>query len=246
VSISLHTLLILSCSSRKRRDINLLPAIERYDGPAFRLIRRFLNEESSVLLDISILSAKFGLISANLLIPNYDQRMTRQRAQELNRQAISGLEEILTKKPYQRLCICLGSNYFHALAGYDRIIPSELSIHVADGPQGTKLAKLYDWLYGSSSTKRQKSQRVIHSGMAHLRGVEVSMAPAQVLDKAREALKQGQDHSTTYHSWYVLVDEHKVSPKWLVSYLTGLPVSSFQAREARNVLQRLGIGVHHI
>jgi len=31
-------LLILSCSQRKRPDSGLLPAIERYDGPVFRVV----------------------------------------------------------------------------------------------------------------------------------------------------------------------------------------------------------------
>jgi hypothetical protein len=37
-------MLILACSRRKRPDEGLLPAIERYDGPAFRMVRRFLRE----------------------------------------------------------------------------------------------------------------------------------------------------------------------------------------------------------
>jgi hypothetical protein len=37
-------MLILACSRRKRPDEGLLPAIERYDGPAFRVLRRFLRK----------------------------------------------------------------------------------------------------------------------------------------------------------------------------------------------------------
>jgi hypothetical protein len=37
-------MLILACSRRKRPDEGLLPAIEPYDGPAFRMVRRFLRE----------------------------------------------------------------------------------------------------------------------------------------------------------------------------------------------------------
>jgi hypothetical protein len=37
-------MLILACSRRKRPDEGLLPAIERYDGPAFRVLRHFLRE----------------------------------------------------------------------------------------------------------------------------------------------------------------------------------------------------------
>jgi|SRR5215210_261396 len=37
-------MLILACSQRKRLDKKLLPAVERYDGAAFRVLRRFLRE----------------------------------------------------------------------------------------------------------------------------------------------------------------------------------------------------------
>jgi hypothetical protein len=66
-----HRLLILSCSQRKRPDAILLPALERYDGPMFRVLRKFLRENPSKELhpDVYILSAQFGLISADQLIP---------------------------------------------------------------------------------------------------------------------------------------------------------------------------------
>jgi hypothetical protein len=35
-------MLILACSQRKLLDEGLLPAVERYDDPAFRVLRRFL------------------------------------------------------------------------------------------------------------------------------------------------------------------------------------------------------------
>ncbi|SKB15099.1 hypothetical protein PL11201_690120 [Planktothrix sp. PCC 11201] len=60
-----------------------LPAIERYNGVAFRVVRKFLQEQTTDYLDIFILSAKFGLIPAYQLIPNYDQKMDRVRSQEL-------------------------------------------------------------------------------------------------------------------------------------------------------------------
>jgi hypothetical protein len=40
-------LLIAACSQRKRADEGLLPAIERYDGPVYRVLRRFLRQHPS-------------------------------------------------------------------------------------------------------------------------------------------------------------------------------------------------------
>ena len=57
-------MLILACSRRKRPDDGLLPAIERYDGPAFRVLRRYLRERPAGAPDVFILSAEHGLIGA--------------------------------------------------------------------------------------------------------------------------------------------------------------------------------------
>lgn len=51
-------LLILSCSRRKRSDRGLLPALERYDGPTYRVMNKFLrvNPSGTQSLDVYILS----------------------------------------------------------------------------------------------------------------------------------------------------------------------------------------------
>lgn len=242
----LRSLLIVSCSQRKGSDPGLLPAIDRYDGPTFRLLRRFLKESPSPPLDIFILSAKFGLIPHNQPIPNYDQRMTQLRAQELHPSVMSELGHIFSSRSYQRVCICMGRDYLVALDGYNTLALSEMSIKVAVGAPGHKLAQLHYWLYGKSSSKRSNMQVTTSKGKACIRGIKVVMTPTEVLDIARRALVEGYGEPTNYQSWYVLVDDERVAPKWLVSQMTGLPVSTFQSHEARNVLQHLGIGVYRV
>jgi hypothetical protein len=73
-------LLILACSQRKRPDAELLPALERYDGPAFRVLRRFLRSRAPDPPDVLILSAEHGLIPRDLPIAAYDRKMTPARA----------------------------------------------------------------------------------------------------------------------------------------------------------------------
>lgn len=71
--------LILACSATKRSDPGLLPAIARYDGPAWRTVRRNMTVTGPLLA----LSARYGLLSAFTPIPDYDERMTLGRAREL-------------------------------------------------------------------------------------------------------------------------------------------------------------------
>jgi len=236
-------LIIIACSRRKLFDTNLLPAIERYDGPTFRLLRRFLREKPSAALDIYILSAKFGLIPSDYPIPDYDEKMTRDRSRQLQPLVIAKLKNILNAKPYQQLCICLGRDYFLALDKYDMLIKSGLVVRIATGSLGKKLATLHDWLYGKPPELSPSWQVAAGSGKASLKGIEVVLTPAQVLDVARQALAEGKGKPGCYQAWYVLVGDRRVSPKWVVSLLTGLPVSDFHSIAARRMLIQLGIEV---
>ena len=76
-------MLILSCSSRKKPSKEHLPAIERYDGPAFRVVRKYLRERGGPSPIILILSGNYGLIDSSTPICDYDCRMTTMRAKEL-------------------------------------------------------------------------------------------------------------------------------------------------------------------
>lgn len=87
-------MLILACSQRKRPDEELLPAVERYDGPAFRILRRFLRERPSQAPDVLILSAEHGLIPHDLPIALYDRKMTPARARELRPLVLAKLDRL--------------------------------------------------------------------------------------------------------------------------------------------------------
>jgi hypothetical protein len=64
-------LLIVTCSQRKRSDLELLPALERYDGIFFRILRKALREGHwSGTLEVLIISAKYGLLELDTVIEN--------------------------------------------------------------------------------------------------------------------------------------------------------------------------------
>ncbi len=69
-------LLILGCSQRKRADPGQLPAIERYNGPRYQTLRKYLKQNPDDPPDVLILSARFCIMAADRPIENYDQIMT--------------------------------------------------------------------------------------------------------------------------------------------------------------------------
>jgi hypothetical protein len=241
-------LLILGCSQRKSPEPGLLPALERYDGPAFRVLRKFMRNsppQASRTLGIHILSAEFGLISAYQRIPHYDQRMTLQRAIQLQPQVLEEFSGLLQNLGCRELLISLGRDYVTAIDGYAQLVPSGVNIIIASGTIGRRLATLHDWLYGNRPSVRP-SGGVFASGKARVRGVSLELTQQQVLTAARRGLQARRGDPYHFQSWYVSVDGQQVSPKWLVSQLTQLPLSDFTTDEARRVLSQLGIEVMRV
>lgn len=136
-------LLLIACSNRKVQTRELLPAIQRYDGVTYRVIRKAMREGYfPPNVDIKILSAEFGLIDAETRIPYYDRRMDRRRAYELKSQVLSTLQVYLEGNQDSEVYIDLGKDYLPAIegiGGIDKIV-------FAKGRIGERLARLKIWL----------------------------------------------------------------------------------------------------
>lgn len=240
--------LLLSCSKLKRVDAADLPAIHRYDGPAFRLLRRYLRSTENDL-EVYILSSEFGMIRGDRAIPNYERRMTLQRARELQPLVTQQTEQILEcnkrKNSWEELFINLGKTYLRAFETARHLFAVNSKLRIASGSHGKRLSEMYDWLYGGQASTRQLLSTDASGGVARIRGVEIKLRPEEILSLARDALAHG-DHSSSFHSWYVPIDDHSVSPKWLVSLLTALPVSAFHSEEAIRILSKLGVEVRRV
>ncbi len=107
-------LLVLGCSKRKRATPGLLPAIERYDGPTYRVLNAFLRaHEWPRDLEIAVLSAKHRLVGGMTRIASYDQRMTPDAAKGMAHE----VSQTLTRwaQDRDRVCVCLSQDYMHAV-----------------------------------------------------------------------------------------------------------------------------------
>src|SRR4051794_20020852 len=140
-------LLILSCSATKRDDEGLLPALERYDGPMYHVLRAFLRKaEWSTLLSVGVLSARYGLIGGLASVDDYDQRMTRLRSAELR---AGHSTKVLGEWgcSHNRVSLVLGKDYLSTL-DVDALRDQGLEPEVVEGPIGIKLNGLRTLLHG--------------------------------------------------------------------------------------------------
>jgi cytoplasmic iron level regulating protein YaaA (DUF328/UPF0246 family) len=146
VDYSPRYLLILACSQRKHPEVGLLPAIERYDGGSYKTLRKAQREGNwPIGLDVLILSAKYGLIEASTLIPNYDQRMNSERAKELQAQTSQALQIYAQRNSYHQVYVDLGQDYYPAI-GDLRSLFNGTSVVYAEGRIGERLSRLKQWL----------------------------------------------------------------------------------------------------
>lgn len=69
-------LLVMSCSNRKIKEPALMPAWERYNGPAYWVVNKSLKDIKCPETTHIIISAKYGVIEPTLPIPDYNVKMT--------------------------------------------------------------------------------------------------------------------------------------------------------------------------
>lgn len=150
--MSKRRLLILSCSARKRLCAGKIPAWDLYDGVMFRVVKRLQRSgQFPDDVEIIILSAKHGLIMPSQPIEWYDQKMTLQTSAqqaELNSQK---LRSVIARGTFEEVFLCLGRAYLNALLPFEKWLPSNIHIKIAEGGIGCKMRQLRQWLLRANS-----------------------------------------------------------------------------------------------
>jgi len=138
--ISRKKLLLISCSASKRNFRNK-PAIEVYDGPAYRILRKY----NAPNVDVLILSAKYGLIDSKKKISNYDMKMTKEIAQQIRGPATRKLINVMNTHNYQDVHVNLGKTYQLAI-DFNELQLNKFNVYFNFGTIGVRLHNLKTWL----------------------------------------------------------------------------------------------------
>lgn len=147
-------LLVLGCSQAKRGCDGLLPALDRYDGPPYRVLRKFLRDyQWPVGLSIGVLSAKYGLFGILKGIENYDMRMDADKAEAKASECSNTLKEWATD--HQTVHFSLGKDYLPAVQSVLETLENK---KVFQGPIGMKISQIKSFLYNTSPSRRVKAE----------------------------------------------------------------------------------------
>jgi hypothetical protein len=237
----MNRLLLLGCSERKRESSSALPAIELYDGPAFRTLRKFLSSNDPGPRTV-VLSGKHGLVEGDRPIEWYDYRLERAGIIDLSLRVREPLKQLL-RGGFSSVFVSLGSAYMAAIDDELRTAADGASMCVASGPPGVRAAMLATWLRGSREAPDFKSGL---SSEFQIGGVAIQLSYDTAMTIARRELREPPAAARRFSSWSVMIDGEMVSPKWLLSIATGISVGRFSTHTACRVLTRLGLDVRPV
>jgi hypothetical protein len=239
-----RSLVILGCSQRKKLTSRLLPAIDRYDGPVFRVLRKHAQEAPDKSPPACVLSGRFGLIPGQFPIPRYERLLKEEDWTELRTRVEEQLKRTLDEIQPEQLFVSLGHRYWTLIEEplLREISPAKLV--VAKGGIGGRASQLAHWLRRGES-KTEGSTLASARGEAVLLGTKICLTRDEVLSEARRALLTSPAAAHRFETWYVAVGSERVAPKWLVSILFAKPVSQFRTGDARRVLSLLGVDCIH-
>ncbi len=137
-------MLIISCSASKRRRPNRrIPALQRYDGVFFKVLRKSLREyDIADGLHVLIISAKYGLITPQTPIPNYNKKMDRGQAEKLGPAIRRKIRHAIGLAKPGVILVNVGGVYETSI----RDILELKRAQWASGPIGKRAATLKSWL----------------------------------------------------------------------------------------------------
>ena len=149
-------LLILSCSKSKQQGKFLLPAIDRYDGPAFKTLRKWRPVDER--MEVIILSAKYGFIPSDLPISDYDCEMPRQVSPAQKSRYHQQIDGILSEREFDTVFINLGERYACCLPSLEELRIRAGEVVSAFGRIGLRLHQLKSWLRSGHAIDTRRGQ----------------------------------------------------------------------------------------
>lgn len=147
----MNQLLIIPCSQRKTDYPEPQPAIQRYDGPLYQMLRKLMSEGNwPNSLHLLILSARYGLIYPEHAIKPYDVKMTPQIATDLQPTVRQRLEARLYFIDYTDILINLGQTYQIALET-TTALHQHPSVTFLQGRIGERMSATKAWILAIQS-----------------------------------------------------------------------------------------------
>lgn len=142
-------LLIMACGKVKKNEPG--KAIDVYNGPSFKMVRKYLKFRNNHL-DIKIISAKYGLIDYKDRISPYDLKLNSKSSEIYKEVYSSDLKGYLNV--YREIFVLGGKDY-------QSVIPGGRNVMRAKGKIGMQLSQLKKWLNDDKISETKKDNKSV-------------------------------------------------------------------------------------
>lgn len=146
----MRRLVIVSASQRRVPDPESIPAIERFDGVFFRILRKYLREGKLKGVDILVVSDRYGILQADDLVPLHHP-VDKIRATEGARASnLARLKKMLRKASYSEIYVVCGRDFQAFIRGFEEFAGT--AVTYCKGPGlGGKARSLKLWILAHSN-----------------------------------------------------------------------------------------------
>lgn len=139
-------LLIISCSKRKRTAPRPLPAVELYDGPVYRTLRRYSRQIGSSPVDTLIISARHGCILPETLLDTYDETLSSAVDPRFVALVSSQFLQLTQQAIYASVLVSLSDRYLQAITDCLGALRGSPEVEFTTGRIGKRLRQVKLWL----------------------------------------------------------------------------------------------------
>jgi hypothetical protein len=157
---------IISASFKRRRLPNEpIPALERFDGVSFRVLRKYLREGKLKNTDVVIVSPEHGILRSNDTIP-YDKptlshgtkgsgtwqsapEFDNEQARQLRERNLSQLKSLIDRGKYVEIYVNLGRKFLALVDGFEKSTDAPV-IYATGKGLGPKAHHMKNWILGMS------------------------------------------------------------------------------------------------
>lgn len=144
-------LLIMSeAVSKRHQPKEPIPAIERYEGVFFGVVRKLKREGKLQGVDIVIVSQEYGIIGPNSKVPYYESKskdfgsridLTKDEVEKIRRENLVKLASIIKEMHSSEIIINVGKAYLKLIEGLEDLTRAKI-IQVEGRSLGLKAKKL--------------------------------------------------------------------------------------------------------
>jgi len=147
-------LIVVSSSSRRLKEpTEPIPALERYTGIYFKLLKKYEREKRLKNVDVLIVSERFGILHAEDRIPYHEPfsagygvlKMKKGEMKKLRERNLKKLKEVFDKTDYSEIFVNVGKQFFELIRGFETL--TKAKIVYASGPGlGPKAQHMKKWI----------------------------------------------------------------------------------------------------